>query len=153
MSVIRGNSFVYKRSKPRTRRRREWSASRDRRVAAPSFHLGRTGKRRRLPGSSEPTALSFWMKCSVDQHRLKLIFWLIPFCFAESVFVRECAEPIATQQRFAACVVHGRRSRESIHYATISYGICSGPKWILNANEMCTKCNWESDEEQRPSLD
>lgn len=100
MSVIRGNSFVYKRSKPRTRRRRGWSASRDRRVAAPSFHLGRTGKGRRLPGSSEPTALSFWMKCSVDQHRLKLIFWLIPFCFAESVFVRECAEPIATQQRW-----------------------------------------------------
>lgn len=100
MSVISENSFVYKRSRPRTRRTDGEDDLHPAIAGLPRLRFTLGGLGRRLPGSSEPTALSFWMKCSVDQYRLKLIFWLVMFCFAESVFVRECTEPIAAQQRW-----------------------------------------------------
>lgn len=78
MSVITGNSFVYKRSKPRTRRTDGEDDLHPAIAGLPRlrFTLGGLGRDEDFQGLVN-LRLSFWMKCSVDQHRQKLISdWL-----------------------------------------------------------------------------
>lgn len=148
MSVISGNSFVYKRSKPRTRRTDGEDDLHPAIAGLPRlrFTLGVLGRDEDFQGLVNLRHWAFgWNVQLISTVKNWFSNWLrfallrvFSYASVQSQSQHSKTAPFSMWPcmwlvRFAACVVHGRRSRESMHYATISNGIFSG-QWIFVKN-------------------